>query len=379
MKMRKLVIFLISACMLAGCSQTASASANENVKTYSNISLDSGFDTFFSLQEASASQDAFNEDFTAASELFKHYNDLFDIYNDYDGISNVKTINDNAGIQPVKVDADIIDMLKLAKSFYDLSDGEFDVTIGALLKVWHTYREDGIALNEDGKLGGVPSQEELAEAYSHRGWDKVVIDEQASTVYITDASVSLDVGGIAKGYATEKVAQMLESRNIIAGAVNAGGNNRTIHQKADGTSWRVGIQNPGSDGSLLAISKDGTCSFVTSGDYERYYQASDGNTYHHIIDPQTLFPATHFHSVSVITADSGVADCLSTTLFTLTYEEGLALIQTYEQQNPGTDIQAVWIMDPDKKVDTQYGKESGGYFVAYTEGLKDSITWADAS
>ena len=76
---------------------------------------------------------------------------------------------------------------------------------------------------------------------------------------------------------------------------------------------------------------------------------------------------------------AGVADCLSTTLFTLTYEEGLALIQTYEQQNPGTDIQAVWIMDPDKKVDTQYGKESGGYFVAYTEGLKDSITWADAS
>ncbi len=371
-------LLVVNFCIISGCAESgsnaASASPSSAVQTYSNISLDSGFDTFISLQETTSSKTDFDSHFQEVTDLFSYYNSLFDIYKDYDGINNIKTINENAGIQPVKVDSAIIEMLNKAKDFYDLTDGEFDVTMGALLKVWHTYREEGITLNEDGEYGNVPTQSELEAAAEHSGWDSIIIDEDASTVYISDPDVQLDVGGIAKGFATEKAAQILENENVTHAAINAGGNNRTLGPKADGSAWRVGIQNPGGEGSLAVVAIDGTNSFVTSGDYERYYVAEDGNTYHHIIDPSTLYPASHFHSVTIITPDSGDADCLSTSLFTLDYEAGLKLIQAYKEAHPGTTLEAVWIMDSASAPESEYSMVSGDYTIVYTSGLRDKIT-----
>ena len=370
-------LLIVNLCIISGCAESstdaASASPSAAVQTYSNISLDSGFDTFISLQETTSSKTDFDAHFEEATELFTYYNSLFDIYKDYDGINNIKTINDNAGGAPVEVDPVIIEMLNKAKDFYDLTDGEFDVTMGTLLQVWHTYREEGISLNEDGEYGYLPSQSELETAASHSGWDSIVIDEDAGTVYISDPDVQLDVGGIAKGFATEKAAQALEEQNVTHAAINAGGNNRTLGSKADGSAWRVGIQNPGGEGSLAVVSIDGTNSFVTSGDYERYYVAEDGNKYHHIIDPATLYPAVHYHSVTIITPDSGDADCLSTSLFTLDYEAGLKLIQAYKDAHPDTALEAVWIMDSASAPDTEYSMISGDYTIVYTSGLKDRI------
>ncbi len=377
MKMKKIISLLLSATLLVACDASSATPTSSTTSLKSNICMDCGFDTFFAVQGMPLEQDEFDSVFTEASNDFSYYNKLFDIYNDYEGINNIKTINDNAGIQPVEVDPVIIEMLQEAKYFYDLSNGEFDITIGALLKVWHNYREEGIDLNTEGKKGNLPTEEELEEASTHKGWEHVQIDEENNTVYIDDSSISLDVGGIAKGFSTEKIAQSLASEGITTGAINAGGNNRTLGQKYDGSNWRVGIQNPNGSDSILVVNMDGKCSFVTSGDYERYYVATDGNSYHHIVDPETLYPAKYFHSVSIITEDSGVADCLSTTLFTLSYEDGLKVLAAYKEDHPDTFLEAIWIMDEDTEIDTEYKHVTDNQLIVYSEGLEGKLTWVD--
>lgn len=385
MKTKTLISAALAAVLLTGCAggstqSTASAAtaSAQAQSSYANSCLDCGFDTVFSLRVYDVSQDEFNTSYQEAADLFTYYNNLFDIYNNYDGLNNLKTINDNAGIAPVKVDPVVIELLQKAKEFYDLSGGEFDITQGSLLSVWHKYREEGMTANENGSYGKVPPESELQEAATHHGWDAVEIDEENSTVYITDPDVSLDVGGIAKGFATEKIAAKLAEDGTKTSAVNAGGNVRTLGIKSDGTPWRIGIQNPSGSGSLFVIDSNTEGSFVTSGDYERAYTADDGVTYSHIIDPKTLFPATYYHSVSIITRDSGTADCLSTTLFTMDYDEGVQLINDYKAAHPDETLEVVWIMDKDKAPDdAEYKKDVGSYTVVYTAGLDGAINWIE--
>ena len=377
MKRKNIVKLILISGLLTGCSSTAASSstAAASTETYKNMNLDAGiFDTTYAYQEAPKTY-ASADNYQYSLDQLKIYSDFYDIYNNYDGENNLKTINDNAGIAPVEVDQKIIDMLNLAKEFYTYSNGEFDITMGAVLKIWHTYREAGITLNEQGQNAPVPTYEELAAVKDERGWDKVVIDDEANTVFITDANVSLDVGGIAKGYAAEQVGADLENKGIGGGYVNVGRNIRLLGSKIDGTAWRIGITDPASTSgaSLLALDVDPSYSVVTSGDYERYYTGEDGVRYSHIIDPQTLFPATYYHSVSIIGDDSGVCDCLSTTLFTMTVADGKKVVAAYEAAT-GKKVSVVWIMDPDK-TQNESGKTAGSYFVTYTDDLKDTLIW----
>ena len=146
---------------------------------------------------------------------------------------------------------------------------------------------------------------------------------------MADADMSLDVGAIAKGYATEKVADMLEGQGISHVLLDIGGNIRAIGDKPDGTLWRLGLQNPDldSDENYVHIIELESTSLVTSGDYQRYYTVN-GKRYHHIIDPQTLMPSDRFTDVSVIYEDSGISDAMSTALFNMDIEEGKALAES---------------------------------------------------
>ena len=373
MEKKILITALLPLCLCA-CSAAPEEPAAE-LQKYTNLSADAGFDTVYQQTEFGYDRDLMADHFSHAVGMFTEFNNLFDIYNDYEGTANIKTINDNAGIAPVRVDGRIIDMLKEAKMFCDISDGAFDITIGSLLHVWHVYRDEGIILNSQGTKAPVPSQQELEEAAKYCGWDKVVIDEENSTVFITEKGVSLDVGGIAKGYAAEKIGEYMDAEDVVYATVNAGRNIRTVNAKADGSPWVIGIVNPGNgQETYCAVEMDGTGSFVTSGDYERYYIGEDDSLCHHIIDPDTLRPADFYHSVSIITPDSGAADCLSTTLFTMTIEEGKKVLEAYTEQT-GNYAEAVWIMDPDKTQDED-GKLSAGYWCVYTDGIKDRIKFA---
>lgn len=379
--MNKLVKTVLAASvLLAGACSAGNQKPSDpaaDLHTYNNISWDAGFDTIFTYQEATETKEIFDARFSEAVSLFTYYNNLFDIYNEYDGMNNLYTVNKKAGIEPVKTDPDLIEMLKKARDFYDLSGGKFDITIGNLLSVWHEYRTAGIDLNTEGKPAPVPSYEELSAAMQHSGWDAVEINEADSTVFITDPEVSIDVGGIAKGFAVEKIAQKLASEGAVHGAVNAGGNTRTLGQKYNGQAWRIGIQNPEGDGSLLVVQQEGACSFVTSGDYERFYIGEDGNSYHHIVDSSTLYPADFFRSVSILTPDSADADALSTALFTMSYEDGMKLIADYRQQHPGTMLEVIWLLNADDEISTDLQRVTHGLKAVWTEGLTDKIIWSD--
>lgn len=256
------------------------------------------------------------------------YHQLYDIYNDYEGVNNLKTINDMAGIGPVEVDQRIIDMLKFSLEVADWSQGKVNVALGAVLRIWHDYREEGIS---------IPSMEELRPASEHVNIEDLVIDEENSTVFLKDPEMRLDVGGVAKGYAVEMVGQYIVGQGLEDVVISVGGNVRTFGSRGKpGDLWRIGVQSPDkSSENLLMVEITGK-SLVTSGDYIRYYEV-DGKAYHHIIDPETLMPADYFTAVTILCQDSGMADALSTYLYMVPFEEGLDFIEGLD------DAEALWI------------------------------------
>lgn len=281
------------------------------------------------------------EEFTQYSQLFhdklEEYHQLYDIYNDYEGIANIKTINDNAGIAPVKVDQRIIDLLLFSKQEYQKTNGQVNVAFGSVLKIWHDYRTAGL---DDPEHAALPTMQELEAAAAHTNIDDVVIDEDAGTVYLRDPEMLLDVGAVAKGYAVEQVSQYLYEQGLTNALISVGGNVRAIGGKTSaGEPFRVGIQNPREDdtNSYLHVISLKDMSLVTSGDYERYYMVN-GQRYHHIIDPETLFPAAYFTAVTIICHDSGLADALSTALFNMPLDEGMAYVESLD------GVEALWVL-----------------------------------
>ena len=277
----------------------------------------------------------FEKNAAAVAEVLGEYHKLFDIYYEYSGINNLMTVNKNAGVAPVEVDQKIIDFLIYAKDIYTLTEGRTNVAMGAVLKLWHECRED--AKDED-PIYRIPTEEELTEASKHCSIDDVLIDTEARTVYLRDPAMSLDVGAIGKGYATEMAAQLLISRGITSYVLNIGGNIRAVGEKPSGDGWLTGVTNPNNSSDEPYITKltIKDTSIVTSGNYERFYTV-DGVDYHHIIDPGTLMPANYFSSVSIITRDSALADALSTALFCMSYEDGLALV------NSIGGVEVIWV------------------------------------
>ena len=362
-----MILPLLSGMLLTACAQDADRVPQELL---SDVCTDCGFDTFFSLQQFQLSPEEFQTVFQEASGYFRHCSDLFDIYHNYQGMNNLKTVNDMAGIAPVDVEPEIIELLKEAEEMYELSDGGMDITMGSLFGVWHEYRTAAA----DGP-GAVPSMNEVQTAAAQRGWEYIVIDEEAGTVYITDPGIQLDAGAIAKGWAVEKTALLLQSHGILTGAVNGGGNVRTLGAKPNGKPWRTGIQDPAGNGALINVVCLDEESVATSGDYERFFIGEDGQRYHHIIDPDTGLPAQYWHSVSIVTQRSDLADALSTALFTMSLEEGNTVLQKMRDKYPDMEFEAVWIADSDAVYDTPYQKLTHSELVIYTEGLEERIEW----
>ena len=284
---------------------------------------------------ANDSKSEFESNHKAVAALLGEYHKLFDIYYKYSGVNNLKTVNEKAGIEPVKVDERLIDFLIYAKEIYTLTNGKTNIAMGSVLKLWHDCREDA---SDDPPIYRLPDAAALTEAAKHCNIDDIIIDREAGTVYLQDPDMRLDVGALGKGYATEKAAELLISRGVTSYVLNIGGNIRMIGEKPSGKGWITGITNPDKSSNESIITKIDvkSSSIVTSGNYERFYTV-DGVDYHHIIDPDTLMPANYFSSVSIITPDSALADALSTALFCMSYEDGLALV------NSIGGVEVIWV------------------------------------
>lgn len=293
------------------------------------------FDTVTSVVGYAKTKEEFTAFVQELHDELQEYHQLYDIYNEYQGVSNLKTINDQAGIAPVLVDERIIDLLEFAIDMDEKTDGYVNVAMGSVLSIWHDYRTEGIRNPEEAQL---PPMAELEEAAAHTDIRQIEIDREASTVYLPDSRMSLDVGAVAKGYAVEQVCQNLEAEGFDHALVSVGGNIRAIGTRDDGTKWKAGIQNPdlSSDEKYLhTVALEGM-SLVTSGSYQRYYTV-EGRRYHHIVNPDYLMPWEEYDSVSILCSDSGMADALSTAVFNMSLEEGQALIDSLD------GVEALWI------------------------------------
>ncbi len=339
--LRKIISFIIVLMLTIGLSGCGEKKMNRYESEFLEL-----FDTATMIVGYAESKEQFTEYSQLIYDNLKMYHEMYDIYNNYDGINNINTINDNAGVKPVKVDKKIIELLKFSKEAYKLTKGKTNVAFGSVLKLWHDYRTEGIDNPENASL---PPYELLKEASLHTDINNVIIDEENSTVFLKDPDMSLDVGAVAKGYATEQVSRIAREQGLKSAIISVGGNVRTIGKRADSdTQWNVGIQNPDteSENKIIKTVNLSDTSLVTSGDYERYYTVS-GKEYNHIINPETLYPAEYFASVTIVCEDSGLADALSTAAFCMTLEEGKKLINSI----PKTE--AMWIYNDGK---TEYSE-----------------------
>ena len=314
--MKRIVCALMALCLvLCGCTAAQGGGPKQYTATFLTL-----FDTVTTVVGFAETEEAFQAQAQQIHDDLLFYHQLFDIYNEYPGVNNLKTVNDQAGIAPVVVDSAIIDLLLDCKHYYELTGGKVNIAMGSVLRLWHNAREDGI---RDPANAYLPDADALESAAAHTDLSRIVIDEAASTVYLPDPEMSLDVGAIAKGWAAQRAAEAAPAGMLIS----VGGNICATGPKdTDGTPWVIGIQDPDGGDSLHTIYVTGGA-VVTSGDYQRAYRV-DGKLYHHIIDPKTNMPGAYWRSVSVVCADSGLADALSTALFLLPLEQGQALAQS---------------------------------------------------
>lgn len=328
------------------------------------------FDTITTYITYAKNEDEFNKQCDLIDKDLNYYDRLFDKYTSYDDVANVKTINDNAGKQPVKVDQALIDLLNLSIERNRTISSKVNIAFGSVIDIWHDYREKAESQNG---VGDVPKHEELKKASQHTDISRIVVDDEKKTVFIEDKDMSIDVGATAKGYAVELIKQDLIDMGVESFLLSGGGNVASHGKrlaKKDGDfyldqcqeNYCIGIESP-KDGNYSKHSDDPDAdneailvvqgeSVVTSGDYQRFYQGNDGVRYHHLIDPDTLYPAVYFRSVSIITKDSGLADFLSSTLFLMDYEDGLKLVNSMD------GVEAIWLLDDGK--------------IKMSDGLKDN-------
>ncbi len=273
----------------------------------------------------------YDGDFDATCEtleaLIAKYHSLCDIYGD----GKMKTVNETAGIAPVEVPDELFDLLLEAKNAYGMTNGKCNVAFGAVTSVWHSYRER--ALKGD---HAVPTMDELAEAGKHTDIDSLILDEKAKTVYFADPDLRLDLGAFAKGYVADLLVSELTALGKTNYAISVGGTVVASGAKNTGDGWRVGVEHPDGGAYVARVEIADGLALATSGSYQRYYEY-EGTRYHHIIDPETLFPENEFLSVTVAAATAAEADAFSTAIFCMSLDEGKAFAKA-------SGVEILWVL-----------------------------------
>ena len=237
----------------------------------------------------------------------------------WDPGSQTSEINRQAGIKSVRVDEELFELIRRSLKVSQLTGGAFDISFAAVDKIW-TF---------DGSESDIPPKEKITQSVNHINYEKIVLDAENSTVFLMDKGMKIGFGGIGKGYAANRAAQLLQQMGITDGVVNASGDLINWGRPYEDDHWRVGISDPGQPGEVMAWLEVNDTAVVTSGDYEKYFTHA-GKRYAHIIDPRTGYPTTGIKSVTIVCPDTELADALATSVFVLGAEDGLALIDALQ-------------------------------------------------
>ena len=248
--------------------------------------------------------------------------------------SEISKINDNAGIDYVRVSDDTFKVIKEAIDFSKASNDTFDISIGPIIDLW------GIGTDN----AKVPTKEDIQSKLSLVNYKNILLDENTHSVKLSKKNMKIDLGGIAKGYAADKIYAYLKEENLESALINLGGNIYALGTKSNNQPFSIGIQDPTKvRGNSIGNIKISNKSVVTSGIYERYLEVND-KIYHHMLDPHTGYPFdNNLSSVTIVSDTSMICDALSTTTFGLGIEGGMRLIDDMD------GVDAIFITK-DKKV-----------------------------
>lgn len=235
--------------------------------------------------------------------------------------SEISRINQNSGSAEITVSPDTYHVINTALHYSRISEGRFDITIGPLVDLW-----DITAKNPR-----VPNRSAIGETKQLVNYNHLRLDKNKKTVFLNKTGMSIDVGGIAKGWAADQSIEILKKHGIKHALLNFGGNLITLGTKPDGSNWVIGVQDPGSvRGNYIGYFMVANQASVTSGKYERFFE-ENGTRYHHLLDPATGYPIeNNLASVTIVHNKSIIADALSTTIFMLGLEKGMALVESLE-------------------------------------------------
>jgi thiamine biosynthesis lipoprotein len=300
-------IILLSSLLLQGCFFQ---NKNQTIRHEDTRFM---MDTIVSITTTGKDEKTLTEATNKAFTLFQEIADETDSYHSHTDDS-LFAINAKAGQGPQKAAPYLFDILQ---QVLPMRHEQLCLTLGPVISIWNKHRE----------AHTVPSKEEIAAALKESGDNRITLSSEKGTIALAPHS-QIDLGAVAKGYAVEKAAHVLEEDPAIKTAlINAGGNIKVIGDKEDGSPWRIGIQDPQDSQKLLGtLSVPSGTAIATSGDYQRYYEIN-GTRYHHILDPATGWPARHAHSVTVVTHSAFMADYYSTLLFVMTSEKAIELAE----------------------------------------------------
>lgn len=245
---------------------------------------------------------------TAVKQSQKKIEELDRLLSAEQSDSEIYKLNKNRSISP---SADTLSLLKKAIEYSEMTGGSFNPTLHPITELW------GFTT----KKYRVPEKSEIDKLLPYAVTDNVIIYD--NSIELKNSETEVDLGGIAKGYTSSKIAEIFIENGVKSGIINLGGNVRTIGTKPDGSEWNVAIENPDPDSSYLGILKTHGKAVITSGGYERNFE-QNGKIYHHIIDPSTGYPADNgLVSVTVVTENDTLADALSTALFVMGEEKAV--------------------------------------------------------
>ena len=252
----------------------------------------------------------------------------------WDVNSETSLINKLSGIKPIKVDKELFDLIERSIAISALTNGAFDISYASMDRIW----------NYDGTMREMPSEEKISSSIKKVGYQNIIIDKEAQTVFLKLKGMKIGFGAIGKGYAADKAKALLIEKGVKAGIINASGDLNAWGKQANGTDWMVAITNPLNKNKVFSWLPINDSAIVTSGNYEKFI-SFNGIRYSHIIDPRTGYPSTGIISTSIMTSNAELADAISTSVFVMGVETGLDFIN----QLKGVDC---IIIDEQNKIHT---------------------------
>ena len=233
----------------------------------------------------------------------------------WDSNSQTSLINRNAGIKPVKIDLELIELIERSIQISKITKGAFDITYASMDRIWKF----------DGSMKVMPIDNEIRNSVSKIGYKNIIINRKNKTVFLKNKGMKIGFGGIGKGYAADKAKALLLELGVTSGIINASGDMNAWGKQPNGGNWMVGITNPLNTKKAFSWMPINNQSVVTSGDYEKYVEFN-GKRYAHIINPRTGYPTTGIKSVTIFAPKAELADALATSVFVMGLENGLDFI-----------------------------------------------------